>query len=322
MRISLCILIILASLSGVAGTGIDLKQQYKIVSDHVDTSLAVGTCMVMGTVKYGNIPVENGLVGATVGMNDTTTDTTGFYTLSISDSDSIVYFYKPFYSEIAISPYDFKSQHVVVIDFYASEKVIHEEMKKPVIYFYPEETLNVTTSLAVNGELTFTYPEIRRGWDFTVQPDGTLCKDNRRYPYLFWEGTGENVKFERDSEGLLFGHLVAATDVIEFLETRLTSLGLNDKEKTDFITYWGPKMIQHELTFVQFQFNEAVSNMIGEIEVTPSPDHLHRVYMLITDGSKLIGETAEQSMPSKLDRSGFTVLEWGGTVIAEIRDEH
>ncbi len=70
-------------------------------------------------------------------------------------------------------------------------------IKKPVMYFYPEEDgTNITASIDFDGTFTTVYPyftdEKEHSWDFTADKDGTITIDDTRYGYLFWEGIGNN----------------------------------------------------------------------------------------------------------------------------------
>jgi len=320
MKIKLTFLLTLLTCSIFAFGGSDLAQRYKIVSGKIDTTLAPGTCLVMGTVMKGKQLIENGLIGSTIAPNDTKTDSLGRYKLMVKDIDSVVYFYKPFFEEIAIRPYDFKSQHVVVLDFYAMDKIRHEVMKKPVVYFYPEKEMDVSVNLQVKGDLTFTYPSIDEGWDFSISPDGTIHKGNNSYPYLFWEGESSDLTFDKPkSSNTIRGSIVKDSEIISFLENQLALLGLNDKESADFISFWGPELTKNESSFVQFIVDEQVSDLIGELTVSPTPKSFRRVYILFCNSNNITDEIISPTPIEPFVRSGFTVLEWGGTAIQTLK---
>jgi hypothetical protein len=320
MRIKITFLLCFTFCSALAFGGSDIVVQYKIVSDKIDTSLTPGTCLVIGTVSHRKKVVANGLVGSTIGANDTKTDSLGQYRLTVTDLDSVVYFYKPFYQEIAITPFDFKSQHVVVIDFYATEKVIRQAMKKPVIYFYPEKEMEVKVDLQVKGDLTFTYPAIEDGWSFQISPDGTIHKGESSYPYLFWEGVSANLTFDKlVSSNSIQGTLVQDNQVISFLESQLSLLGLNDKERADFITFWGPDLSKNKTSFVQFIVDEQVTDLIGALTVSPAPISFRRVYILFCNSDNITYQIVSPAPIKPFVRSGFTVLEWGGTAIKMLK---
>ena len=46
--------------------------------------------------------------------------------------------------------------------------------------------------------------------------------------------------------------IIDRTDLLNFLETSLTAIGLNTKETADFITFWGPQMLRNEKNYVHF----------------------------------------------------------------------
>jgi len=181
---------------------------------------------------------------------------------------------------------------------------------KPVIYTYSPTDQEISIQLKPNGGFTYTYPNYgNSGWKGIAHVDGSMTINGTRYPYLFWEGLNKKAEQMTDySEGFL----VKQTEVTAFLEDKLTQMGLNDKEKTDFITFWGPRMVQTELGFVQFLFNEDY-NQVADITISPAPAEIFRVYMLWTP---LENTTTFRPQPQKMesvDRTGFYVIEWGGS---------
>ena len=176
--------------------------------------------------------------------------------------------------------------------------------EKPVIYLYPTETTEVTVSLDYTGTVSAAYPELKDGaWQVTAAPDGTLTADGRTYPYLFWEGHSETAyDFRR-------GFVVPGEGTAAFLEEKLAYLGLSDTEAADFITYWLPRMQDNEYNLIAFQ-GRAYTDAVG-LTVEPAPDTVIRVFMAWkpVDGDY---ELPEQELPHH-DRSGFTLVEWGGT---------
>ncbi|MDH4472650.1 MAG: hypothetical protein QE487_08560 [Fluviicola sp.] len=180
---------------------------------------------------------------------------------------------------------------------------------KPVIYFYSPKDLSVNVELTPNGTFTYTYPAYENGWKGTVKADGGITVNNRHYPYLFWEGITNSVNSLVDYNQ---GFVVSKENVTAFLEEKLTEMGLNDQERTDFITFWGPRMVGSEKNHVQFIFNEEYDD-IATLSITPKPEHLFRLYMLWTP---LPESTTLHPTPQKLStikRDGFSVVEWGGS---------
>ena len=177
---------------------------------------------------------------------------------------------------------------------------------KPVIYLYPEEEMEVSVGLTLDGHLTCTYPAYGEGWTVTAQPDGTLTDaKGQTYSYLYWEGE-TNGQFD-----LSKGFCVKGQDTAAFLENALDKLGLNRREANEFIVYWLPLMEANPYNIISFQ-TDAYTDA-AQLEVDPAPDTLIRVFMAWR-ASEAFVELPEQELTAP-QRSGFTVVEWGGTQI-------
>lgn len=176
---------------------------------------------------------------------------------------------------------------------------------KPVIYLYPEQTEEVSVELEYDGDLTCTYPEYNGGWQVTAHPDGTLTdqETGKRYNYLFWEGTDKN---EYD---LSRGFVVPGEDTAEFLEEKLTALGLNERERNEFIVYWLPRMQDNEYNLIAFQREEYTEH--ARLKISPEPDSILRVFMAYQPLDEPVDVPEQELEP--FAREGFTVVEWGGT---------
>ncbi|MDG1330968.1 MAG: hypothetical protein P8P74_01455 [Crocinitomicaceae bacterium] len=183
---------------------------------------------------------------------------------------------------------------------------------KPVIYLYPEKETEVELSLNIIGSPLLLYPEYDGQWQFAASPSGDLTFGDKTYNYLFWEATQSGTFSE---EELKTGFNVKKENAVAFLEEKLTLAGLNSKEQADFITYWGPRLAANELNFIRFEFNE-VCNRYAELDITPKPDHVYRIYMTwipIESELNVIPQTIET-----MNREGFCVLEWGGSEVNQI----
>ena len=203
--------------------------------------------------------------------------------------------------------YDAKGQRAEadLISVKPSEFVIDPAMcYKPVIYLYPEEETEVSVKLSLNGSLTCTYPAYRDGWQVTALPDGTLTDaTGKTYNYLYWEGqTLEQYPMDA-------GFCIKGSDTAAFLEDALAKLGLTRREANEFIVYWLPLMEPSPYNLISFQ-QEAYTNQ-AQLEITPTPDTLIRVFMTWQPVER------EQSIPAQTltapNREGFTVVEWGGS---------
>ena len=176
--------------------------------------------------------------------------------------------------------------------------------EKPVIYLYPEQEQEVSVRLDYDGKLTCTYPEYDNGWDVTAEPDGTLTDESgKEYNYLYWEGeTDQEYDFSE-------GFCVAGEDTAKFLENALDRLGPTRREANEFIVYWLPRMEQNEYNLISFQ-SEAYTDC-ARLNVQPQPNTVIRVFMAYKPLDHY-QEIPEQSL-STPERSGFTVVEWGGS---------
>ncbi len=177
---------------------------------------------------------------------------------------------------------------------------------KPVIYLYPEEKTDISVTLTLNGRITSSYPVYNDGWRVTANPDGTLTdSEGLEFNYLFWEGV---TYAEYDMSR---GFCVKGTETAVFLEWALAELGLNRREACEFIVFWLPLMEQNEYNVISFQGAEYTES--ARLEVSPSPDTVIRVFMAYYKSSEFVEIEAQKLSAQK--RDGFTLVEWGGTVI-------
>ena len=175
---------------------------------------------------------------------------------------------------------------------------------KPVIYLNPETALEVQVTLDYAGTLTCTYPAYADGWTVTAAPDGTLTDaDGQTYNYLYWEGQS-NTAYDFSQ-----GFCVAGRDTADFLEQALADLGLNRREANEFIVYWLPKMQENAYNLIAFQ-GEAYTQA-AKLTVSPQPDTMIRVFMAWKPLDQAV-EIEPQALTAPA-RTGFTVVEWGGT---------
>lgn len=220
------------------------------------------------------------------------------------------------YYEITTNKITVKSQQKAFVSCYFTREydINNQVVEKPVIYFYPTETSNIQVKLQPKGELAFTYPVYENGWEFKADPSGNLAFGDKTYNYLFWESK-QNISAE--SIDYSEGFAVDRASTIQFLEEKLSIFGLNDKEMADFITYWGPQLMKNERNYVHFVLNDDCSKF-ADLLITPQPDHVYRIYILthpLSVDAPLEFE-AQEIVP--VERSGFTVIEWGGTSLKQL----
>ncbi|MDR1101281.1 MAG: S-layer homology domain-containing protein [Clostridiales bacterium] len=185
--------------------------------------------------------------------------------------------------------------------------IINPPVYKPIIYLYPTEETEITVTLGKPDELGSTYPKYNGAWHVLAQPNGDLLDlDTNRHLYsLYWEGG--QVRTELDE-----GFCVKGGDSIAFLEEKLEILGLSEREANEFIIYWLPLMEANEYNCIKF-LSRAEIDEIMPLTITPTPDSVIRV-MMVFEGLSAPVDVREQQL-ERVTRSGFTVVEWGGTVL-------
>jgi len=220
-------------------------------------------------------------------------------------------YYNEWVEEITIDSLLYKPRHKTYITVWWNRTENQIIVDKPVIYLYPNKPTIVDIQVEPAGELTFTYPAYNEGWKVQANPNGELKIGDKTYNYLFWESS---QTLDWSYADLNSGFLIDGNKSLTFLEEKLTEFGLSDKEKADFITFWGPQLQGNSMNYIHFAINEDC-NDFAELKISPKPDHIYRIYLLtfpVEDQKQL--NLKEQEF-QKIDRSGFTVIEWGGSHI-------
>lgn len=177
-------------------------------------------------------------------------------------------------------------------------------IKKPVLYLYPIENTNITVKFEHPEYLTTTYPNYTNGWSVNADIDGNLYDENGKYYYaLYWEEKN-NIK-----PSFKEGFYVEKKDAINFLEEKLSIIGLNDRERNEFIMYWLPILESNEKNLVYFELTESKEKK-NKLIIEPQPDSLLRITMHVKKVNRKTN-IIEQELPT-FDRTGFVVVEWGG----------
>ena len=175
---------------------------------------------------------------------------------------------------------------------------------KPILYLYPEKETKVTVDFEHEDKLTTTYPKFKNNWTVTAKPNGDLYDANGKYYYgLYWE---EDLNHPVDFHE---GFYVTKENAIEFLEEKLTYIGLNEKERNEFIMYWLPILEKNGKNLVYFELTEE-RDSYNKLEITPKPDSLLRVAIHVKKVNKET-KIKEQKLQT-FNRKGFTAVEWGG----------
>ncbi len=178
---------------------------------------------------------------------------------------------------------------------------------KPLIYLYPTVDTKVNVKLGRSEALTSTYPKYKDSWNVLAKPDGELIDDKGRTFYgLYWEGYNTiDVTFED-------GFVVGRDNLIPFLEEKLSVLGLTEREANEFIIYWLPKLEENEYNLIRFESIDKINKNMPLI-INPKPDTVIRILMEYKKADKDT-KVKTQALVTPV-RKGFTVVEWGGTIV-------
>ena len=179
---------------------------------------------------------------------------------------------------------------------------------KPVIYIYPKEDMEVEIELGNSNLITTSYPKYESSWKVLARKDGYLEYNGRTYYGLYWEGKNHKAKIEED------GFVIKGEDTSKFLEEKLEILGLNEREINEFIIYWLPKMEHNKYNYIRFETREEIDSYMP-LNINPKPDSIIRVYMNFKGLDEEV-KVKEQKL-EKAERKGYSVIEWGGSVIED-----
>lgn len=177
---------------------------------------------------------------------------------------------------------------------------------KPILYLYPTKDTNITVKLENKEKIITSYPKYNNGWNVFSKTNGDLYdKDGKYYYALYWDEVNSNkIDFKE-------GFYVTKASAINFLEEKLTILGLNNRERNEFIMYWLPILEKNNQSLVYFELTEERQKN-NSLIIEPPVDSLLRINMHIKKVNNKI-EIKEQELKS-FKRIGFTAIEWGGTI--------
>ncbi len=201
-----------------------------------------------------------------------------------------------------------------MIGKYISDKNVSSETcsetcdDKPMIYIYPTKDVDLKIKFVNDDKLLHTYPKYDNEWTVHVTKDGNIYdyKTKRNYYALYWEGIDNSVIDMSE------GFVVKGNETTSFLEEKLSYLGLNDREINEFIVYWLNKMENNNYNYIRFRTLEEINEYMP-LEISEKPDTLIRVIMDFKPLTKKVS-VKEQKL-EKVERSGFTIVEWGGRML-------
>jgi len=208
---------------------------------------------------------------------------------------------------------------------------------KPVVYLYPSQPTKVSVKFLSNIQLTTDIPKYvaNTGWNVLAKPNGEIkdlqpqytncdifnsnhigseyakeaCRNNN-YPYLYWSGNSPAATYPKIKNGWI----VEKKDLETFLNTRLDQVGLTQKEKSDMLEYWVPYLNNQSGNYFRISFLQTREmNQLAPMQITPTPTKVFRIFLDWDNfENKPNFEIKPQILESLADRTGFTLVEWGG----------
>ncbi len=177
---------------------------------------------------------------------------------------------------------------------------------KPAVYLYPEIKQPVHVLVKPVGPMTYTSPSYpTSGWSVIAHPSGQIWGGDKYYDYLYYEAKLPDQKVSRPTKGYVFPASTLSQDLAKIL----TEVGLNEKEKNDFLEYWNPILPSSPYYLVGLVSEETLAEL-SPLSVFPSPTSLLRVMFYFEPINTPIA--IEKPEIHTFKREGFTVVEWGG----------
>lgn len=197
-------------------------------------------------------------------------------------------------------------KEVETFAFYKGQLVSYEDVppiivKKPAIYLYPQKPLTIDIRVSLDGEMTKSIPPYNQGWTVVATPQGKI---DGKYDYLFYEAK-LNVSPRLSCEGWV----VSYKEIGDWFDQHLIELGLNAREASDFKAYWLHALEPSNYYAIRLIDREWIDKKL-RLDISPKPQTLIRLMLYFQP----IDQDFSLKVPKlqKIERKGFTVVEWGG----------
>jgi hypothetical protein len=90
--------------------------------------------------------------------------------------------------------------------------------------------------------------------------------------------------------------------------------GLTDRERMDFVSFWQPHLEKSAFNLIRF-LDAAEIDEDSRMSVSPRPDTIIRVFMIFQPVDKARTTRPQPLLNAGKERTGFTVVEWGGSCL-------
>lgn len=218
-----------------------------------------------------------------------------------------------------ITKEEFINQHAVVIykDKFGQYLVYAREdlspaygCAKPVVYLYPTETQMVNIRVGADVKISDPQYNPKTGWNALAQTNGRLIVDGKEFSSLFWEGPGIG-----EYPAITSGTVVKREHAIATIKKQLAQQGFTQSEINDFVEYWHDKLPTKPYVRLSWLTTKQM-NIIAPLSITPKPNTVLRTFLDFSGLDQPI-YLPKQTF-NKVDRKGFTVVEWGGLSLKKL----
>ncbi len=178
-------------------------------------------------------------------------------------------------------------------------------VEKPAVYIYPElpGRFEVELEFGNNIVLTASEPEYGEGWNISVDESGLI---DETWDYLFYEIA------MRGAPKINQGWCLSWSELPKGLILLTEDMGLNAAEQDDFLDYWMSRLPRKSYYEILPVFGSNLDAWVN-LKVTPAPDSVLRFWLFFRGSDTAVNLTAPRI--HDFERSGTTVVEWGGAVI-------
>lgn len=199
-------------------------------------------------------------------------------------------------------------KEVATFAVYKEQLVSYEDVpptivKKPAIYLYPQKLLTINIRVNIDGEMTKSIPPYKQGWTVVATPQGKI---DGKYDYLFYEAK-LNVAPVLSREGWV----VPYKGLEEWFDQHLIELGLNAREASDFKAYWLHTLEPANYYAIRLIDRKCIDEKL-QLDISPKPQTLIRLIFHFQPMDQDF--SLKTPKLQKMERRGFTVVEWGGIV--------
>src|SRR3989338_10290811 len=189
---------------------------------------------------------------------------------------------------------------------------------KPAVYLYPEKPTEINVKLNIAGNLTASIPDYdpALGWNVKAYPDGTIQQLNNEtmqqsttYPYLYYEADVTGITIPKE------GWVIEASGIRYQVSGIMKEIGFNEKEITDFLDYWQPRLEEKPYYFVTLLPEEIISEK-ENLSLSLNPDTIIRTRVIFEGLDGPLSVMPLKNIP-RHDREGFVLTDWGGALVGK-----